>query len=72
MIISSFQVKTSWERLRKSEKKKLSFRSVPTRPVTKNSKKIAKKIKKLKNTIMASFQTKKSWESPRKSENKMI
>ena len=72
MIISSFQVKTSWERLRKSEKKKLSFRSVPTRPVTKNSKKIAKKIKKLKNTIMASFQTKTSWESPRKSENKMI
>ena len=72
MIISSFQVKTSWERLRKSEKKKLSFRSVPTRPVTKNSKKIAKKMKKLKNTIMASFQTKTSWESPRKSENKMI
>ena len=49
MIISSFQVKTSWERLRKSEKKKkLSFRSVPTRPVTKNSKKIAKKMKKIK------------------------
>ena len=72
MIISSFQVKTRWERLRKSEKKKLSFRSVPTQPVIKNSKNIAKKFEKLKNTIMASFQAKTSWESPRKSENKMI
>ena len=69
MIISSFQVKTRWERLRKSEKKNLSFRSVPTRPVIKNSKKIAKKFEKLKNTIMASFQAKTSWESPRNSEN---
>ena len=66
MIISSFQVKTSWERLRKSEKKKLSFRSVPTRPGIENSQKIAKKFKKI---IMASFQAKTSWESPRESEN---
>ena len=32
--------------------------------------KIAKKFKKLKNTIMASFQTKIGWERPRKRENK--
>ena len=40
------------------EKKKLSFRSVPTRREIQNSIKIAKKFKTLKNTIMASFQTK--------------
>ena len=34
------------------------LRYVPTRRVIKNSKKIAKKIEKLKNTIMASFQAK--------------
>ena len=44
MIISSFQAKTRWERPRKREKK-LSFRSVHTRPVIKNSNKI-QKIKK--------------------------
>ena len=32
--------------------------SVPTRREIENSKKIAKKFKKLKNTIMASFQAK--------------
>ena len=67
--MASFQAKTGWERQRKSEKKKnLSFRSVPTQPITKNSKKNSKKIKK--NTIMASFQAKIGWESPRKRENK--
>ena len=35
-----------------------------------NSKKIAKKFKKLKNTIMASFQAKIFWKMPRKRENK--
>ena len=45
--MASFQAKTGWERQRKSEKKKkLSFRSVPTQPITKNSKKNSKKIKK--------------------------
>ena len=34
------------------------FRSVPTRCVIENSKQIAKKFKKLKNTIVASFQAK--------------
>ena len=40
MIISSFQAKTGGERPRNSKKKKLSFRSVPTQLVLKNSKKI--------------------------------
>ena len=43
---------------REREKTKLSFHSVPTRREIKNSKKIAKKLKNLKNTIMASFQAK--------------
>ena len=40
----------------KERKQKLSFHSIRTRRVIENSKKIAKKFKKLKNTIMASFQ----------------
>ena len=42
------------------------FRSVPTRREIENSKKIEKKIKKLKNTIMASFQGKIGWRRMRK------
>ena len=54
----------------KEKKKKLSFRSVPTRREFENSKKIAKKFKKLRNTIMASFQAKIGWKMMRKRENK--
>ena len=43
--MASFHAKTSWKRPRKSEKQKLSFRSVPTRPGIENSKKIGKKKK---------------------------
>ena len=43
---------------------------MPTRSVIENSKKIAKKLKKLENTIIASFQAKIGWERPRKGENK--
>ena len=46
------------------------FRSVPTRCVIENSKQIAKKFKKLKNTVMASFQAKIGWKRLRKKENK--
>ena len=35
-------------------------------------KKIAKKLKKLKNSIMASFQAKIGWKRPRKREKKII
>ena len=52
------------------EKLKLSFRSVPNRREVENAEKKAKKLKNLKNTIMASFQTKIVWKRPRKRENK--
>ena len=65
--MSSFQAKIGWKRQRKREKKKLSFRFVPTRPVIKNSKKIAKKFK---NTTTASFHTKIGWKRLTKRENK--
>ena len=48
----------------------LFFQQVPTRPVIENSKKIAKKLKKLKTIIVASFQAKTGLECPKKSENK--
>ena len=54
--MNSFQAKIDWKRMGKREKKKLSFRFVPTRSVIENSKKIAKKFKKLKNNIIAPFQ----------------
>ena len=40
------------------KKKYILFHSVPTQPVKENSKKITKKLRKVKNTIMASFQAK--------------
>ena len=46
------------------------FRSVPTRYVIENSKQIAKKFKKLKNTIVASFQAKIGRKRLQKRENK--
>ena len=45
------------------------FRSVPTRREIENSKTIAKKFKKLKNTITGSFQAKIGQKRPRKTEN---
>ena len=68
--MASFKAKRGWKRVRKRESKKLSFRFVPTRSVIDNSKKIAKKFKKLENPIMASFQAKIGWKRPRKRENK--
>ena len=46
------------------------FRFVPTTSVIQNSKKIAKKMRKFKNTIMASFQANIGWKNKRKRENK--
>ena len=48
----------------------MSIRFVSTRRVIENSKKIAKKFKKLKNTITTSFQAKIGWKRLRKRENK--
>ena len=63
--MATFQAKISWEWPRKREnKKKKSFRGVPTRPVIGNSKKI-------ENIIMASFRGKICWGRPRKRENKL-
>ena len=63
--MTSFQAKTGWKMPRK-RKKKLSVHSVRTRSVVENSNKIAKKSKKLKNTIMASFRVKTGWKRSRK------
>ena len=68
--MASFQAKIGWKMPRKRKNKKLSFYSIPTRRVIENSKKIVKKFKKLKYTIMASFQAKISWKMLRKRKNK--
>ena len=65
--MASFPAKISWNRPRKRENK--NYRSVPTRRVIENSKKIAKKFKKLKNSIMDSFQAKIRSKRQRKREN---
>ena len=64
---------SSQNRMEKTEKEreqKLSFRFVLNRRAIENSKKIAKKFKKLKNTIMASFHAEIVCNSPRKKKNK--
>ena len=68
--MATFPAKIGWNRPRKSENKKLSFRYFLTQRVIKNSKKIAKKFKKLKNTIMASFQAKTGRKTQRNGEYK--
>ena len=55
----SSQAKIDLKRPRKRENN--NYRSVPTRHEIENSKKIAKKFKKFKNTIMASFRAKIGW-----------
>ena len=58
------------EKVEKERKSKLSFRFIPTQRRRENSRKIAIKFNKLKNTVMASFQDKIGWEMPRKRQNK--
>ena len=58
------------ENAEKERKQKLLFRFIPIRRRRQNSRKIAKKFNKLKNTVMASFQAKIGWEMPRKRQNK--
>ena len=66
-----FQAKIGWKKMIKRETKIIiPLRSVPTRCVRENSKQIAKKFKKLKNTIVASFQAKIGRKMLRKRENK--
>ena len=68
--MASFQAKTGWDRPKKGEIE--NYRSDQFLPNTLQGipKKIAKKFKKLKNTILAPFQAKIGWERPRKRENK--
>ena len=66
--MDSFEAKIGWKRIRKTENK--NYRSVPTRCEIEISKRIAKKFRKLKNTIMASFLSKIGVKRPRKTENK--
>ena len=68
--MASFQSKIGWKRPRKTENK--SYRSVSFLSGTKQKikKKIAKKFKKLKNTITGSFEAKIGRKRPRKTENK--
>ena len=65
-----FQAKIGWKRLRKKGDKNYHSVSFQLDALKKISKKLEKKFKKLKNTIMASFQAKVGWKSPRKGENK--
>ena len=58
------------QKAEKEGKKKLSFNFVPTRRVIENFKKIGKKLKKIKNTIMDLFESKIGWRRMRKRENK--
>ena len=58
------------EEAKNNQKYELSFRSVHTWREIENSKTIAKKFKKLKNTITGSFQAKIGRRRPRKIENK--
>ena len=60
------------EKAEKEKKYKLSFHSFPTRRVIENSKKIAKKFKKLNNTIMASFQAKIGWKRREREKIKIV
>ena len=61
-------VERGWER--EKIKIRVSFRPVRTWRVIENFKKIAKKFKKLNNTIMAPFWVKIGWKRMRKGENK--
>ena len=58
------------EKTEKERKQKLTFNFVPAQREIENSKKIANKLKKLNNTMMASFQAKIDWKRQRKRENK--
>ena len=68
--MDSYQAQVGIVREREKIEIIVPFRSVPTRRVIENFKKIAKKFKKLKNTIMDSFQAIIGWKRMRKRENK--
>ena len=67
--MTSFKEKIGRKRARKTEQK-LSIRFVLTHRGIENSKKIEKKFRKFKNTIVASFQAIIGWNRRRNRENK--
>ena len=68
--MASFPAKIGWKRIRKRENKNYHYVSFLPDAKFKNSNKIGKKFKNLKNAIMASFQAKICWKRMRKRENK--
>ena len=68
--MAPFQAKIGCKTHRNRENK--IFHSVPKLRVIENSKKKAKKLKKLKYTIMATFQDKIGWKIPRNKKIKII
>ena len=70
--MASFKAETGRDRLRLREKRKLSFRSIQSRPGIGISKKIAKKLKKLKNINMAFSRAKTGRERLRTWEKKIL
>ena len=68
--MASFQAKIGWKRLGKRENKNYRFVPFQLDAQDKILKKIGKKFKKLKSTIMTSFQAKIGWKRQRKRENK--
>ena len=68
--MSSFQAKIDWKMPRKRENKIYRSVSFPHNALQEITKKIANKLEKLNNTIMASFQAKIGWKRPRKRKNK--
>ena len=66
----SFRAKIGWERPRKGENKKNRSNEFLLDPEQRIPKKIAKKFKKLKYTVMASFQARRGWEWLTKRKNK--
>ena len=67
--MAPFQAIIGSKRLRKRENKNYRFVSFQPNGKQKIPKKKAKKLKKLKNTIMASFQAKIGWRRSRKRDN---
>ena len=68
--MKSFQAKIGWKRVGKRENKKLSFRFVPARCKIENSKKITKKLKKLKNYHYEFISSQNRLENDEKDRNK--
>ena len=64
--MASFHAKIGWKRPR--NRKNINYRSAPAQRVIENSKKIAKKFKKIENTVMYSFQAKIGLKKMRKGE----